>query len=68
MNEEVRPILKRDGGDVELVDLADNKVVVRLMGLCQGCLAADLTLKGLVQDKLRELIDPTLEVVEDESP
>jgi NifU-like protein len=68
LNEEVRPILKRDGGDVELVDLADNKVVVRLMGMCQGCLASDLTLKGLVQDKFRELIDPTLEVVEDESP
>ena len=68
LNEEVRPILKRDSGDVELVDLADNKVVVRLMGMCHGCLASDLTLKGLVQDKLRELIDPTLEVVEDESP
>ena len=68
LNEEVRPILKRDGGDVELVDLADNKVVVRLMGMCHGCLASDLTLKGLVQEKLRELIDPTLEVVEDESP
>jgi NifU-like protein len=67
LNEEVRPILKRDGGDVELVDLADNRVVVRLMGMCHGCMASDLTLKGLIQDKLRELIDPTLEVVEDES-
>jgi NifU-like protein len=67
LKEEVRPILRRDGGDVELVDLADNRVVVRLMGMCHGCLASDLTLKGLVQDKLRELIDPTLEVVEDES-
>jgi NifU-like protein len=68
LDEEIRPILKRDGGDVELVDLADNRVVVRMMGMCRGCLASDLTLKGLVQDKLRELIDPTLEVVEDESP
>ena len=67
LKEEVRPILRRDGGDVELVDLADNRVVVRLMGMCHGCLASDLPLKGLVQDKLRELIDPTLEVVEDES-
>jgi NifU-like protein len=67
LKEEVRPILKRDGGDVELVDLADNRVVVRLMGMCHGCMASDLTLKGLVQDKLRELIDPTLEVVEDEN-
>jgi len=67
LKEEVRPILKRDGGDVELVDLADNRVVVRLMGMCHGCMASDLTLKGLIQDKLRELIDPTLEVVEDEN-
>jgi NifU-like protein len=67
LEEEVRPILKRDGGDVELLDLADNRVVVRLMGMCHGCMASDLTLKGLIQDKLRELIDPTLEVVEDES-
>ena len=67
LEEEVRPVLRRDGGDVELVDLAQNKVVVRLMGMCRGCLASDLTLKGLVQDKLRELVDPTLEVVEDEA-
>jgi Fe-S cluster biogenesis protein NfuA len=36
-----------------------------MMGMCQGCHSSDLTLKGLVQDKLRELVDPTLEVVED---
>lgn len=64
--EEIRPILKRDGGDVELVDLVENKVIVRLMGMCHGCMASDLTLHGLVQDKLRELVDPTLEVGEDE--
>jgi NifU-like protein len=68
LDEEVRPILKRDGGDIELVDLAQHKVVVRLMGMCHGCMASDLTLKGLVQDKLRELVDSTLEVVEDGSP
>jgi NifU-like protein len=65
--EEIRPILKRDGGDVELVDLVENKAVVRLMGMCQGCHASDLTLHGLVQEKLRELVDPLLEVVQDVS-
>jgi len=63
--EEVRPILKRDGGDVELVDLVENKAVVRLMGMCRGCHASGLTLEGLVQDKLREMVAPLLEVVED---
>jgi len=65
LDEEIRPILKRDGGDVELIDVVENKVILRMMGMCQGCHASDLTLKGLVQDKLRELVDPTLEAVED---
>jgi NifU-like protein len=60
-------VLKRDGGNIELVDLADDKVVVRMMGMCQGCSTSTLTLKGLVEEKLRELVDPTLEVVEDEA-
>jgi NifU-like protein len=67
IDEEIRPVLKRDGGDLELIDLADNKVVVRMMGMCQGCTTSALTLKGLVEEKLRELVDPTLEVVEDEA-
>jgi NifU-like protein len=67
LEEEIRPVLKRDGGDIELVDLADGKVVVRMMGMCQGCTTSALTLKGLVEEKLRELVDPTLEVVEDEA-
>jgi NifU-like protein len=67
LEEEIRPVLKRDGGDIELVDLADDKVVVRMMGMCQGCTTSALTLKGLVEEKLRELVDPTLEVVEDEA-
>jgi NifU-like protein len=67
IDEEIRPVLKRDGGDLELIDLADNKVVVRMMGMCQGCSTSALTLKGLVEEKLRELVDPTLEVVEDEA-
>lgn len=65
LEEEIRPILRRDGGNVELVDLVENKVIVRLMGMCQGCSTSGLTLKGLVEDKLRELVDPTLEAVED---
>ncbi|MBA7483339.1 MAG: Fe-S cluster assembly protein NifU [Spirochaeta sp.] len=65
IEEEIRPILRRDGGDIELIDVKDNQVVVRLMGMCSGCHAAVLTLKGLVEEKLRELVDPNLEVVQD---
>ncbi len=66
LEEEVRPILRRDGGDVELVDVVENQVSVRLMGMCQGCHASGLTVKGLVEEKLRELVDPVLEVVQNE--
>ncbi len=66
LEEEVRPILRRDGGDVELIDVVENQVSVRLMGMCQGCHASGLTVKGLVEEKLRELVDPVLEVVQNE--
>ena len=65
IEEEIRPLLRRDGGDIELIDVKNNQVVVRLMGMCAGCHAAVLTLKGLVEEKLRELVDPDLEVVQD---
>jgi NifU-like protein len=66
VNEEVRPILRRDGGEIELIDVQGNKVVVRLIGTCKGCYASAMTLKELVEEKLRELVDPSLEVVEDQ--
>ncbi len=65
LEEEIRPILRRDGGNIELIDVEDDRVTVRLMGMCQGCNASLLTLKGLVGEKLKELVDPALEVVED---
>jgi len=65
LDETIRPILRQDGGDVELVDLAGNKAIVRLKGTCYGCQASVLTLKNLVEEKLKELVDPGLEVVQD---
>lgn len=62
--DEIRPVLKGDGGDIELVDMIDNTVVVHLMGMCQGCHSAKVTLKGLVEEKLKELVDPSIEVVQ----
>jgi NifU-like protein len=60
---EVRPALRRDGGDIELVDVAGATVQVRFLGHCAGCMAAHLTQNGLVRKKLREALgDDTLEV------
>ena len=60
---EVRPALRRDGGDIELVDVDGAKVQVRFLGHCAGCMAAHLTQNGLVRTKLREALgDDALEV------
>ena len=63
--EEVAPALQADGGNIELVDIDGNKVIVRLMGACHGCMGASATLQMLVQQKLRERVSPDL-VVEQE--
>jgi NifU-like protein len=61
---EVRPMLQQDGGDVELVDVDGRRVQVAFRGHCAWCPVSDVTLKGAVQAKLRELVDPQI-VVED---
>ncbi|MDA8083594.1 MAG: Fe-S cluster assembly protein NifU [Nitrospiraceae bacterium] len=52
---QVRPGLQADGGDVELVDIEGNKVIIALRGMCTGCMMSDVTIKG-IQDKIRELV------------
>jgi len=60
----VRPILQRDGGDVELVDVDENGVVkVRLKGACGGCPMATVTLKMGIERSLKKEIPEVTEVV-----
>ena len=40
----IRPLIQSDGGDIELVDVVDNKAKVRLTGNCVGCPSAQMTL------------------------
>ncbi|HUU30693.1 MAG TPA: Fe-S cluster assembly protein NifU [Phycisphaerae bacterium] len=61
---EIRPLLQADGGDVELVDVDGKNVQVAFRGHCAWCPVSDVTLKGAVEAKLRELVDPGI-VVED---
>jgi len=56
LEEQVRPALAFDGGDIELVDVAGSTIQVRFLGHCAGCMAASLTQDGLVQKKLREAL------------
>ena len=67
LDREVRPMLKRDGGDVELIDVQGDRVVVSLRGMCAGCNVAQFTLKDVVEAKLREFVLPTLVVEEEKS-
>ena len=53
---EVRPALRLDGGDVELLDVEGTTVKIRFLGHCAHCMAARLTQDGLVEKKLREAL------------
>ncbi|MBI4861480.1 MAG: NifU family protein [Candidatus Riflebacteria bacterium] len=61
---EIRPVLKMDGGDIELVDMEGNNVIVALRGTCSHCRVASFTLRDVVQAKLREFVLPDLNVIE----
>lgn len=60
----IRPRLKQDGGDAELVDIDGSVVTVALRGMCQSCPSSRLTVEGLIQQTLREHVDPTITVRE----
>ena len=64
LDEEVRPLLMADGGDVELFDVEGDRVLVTLQGACGGCASSTETLKYAIEAKLRERVLPTLVVEE----
>ena len=67
LEREIKPALKKDGGDIELVDVDGNNVLVKLQGTCATCSASQITLKHYVESKLRELVTPELLVEEVQS-
>ncbi len=64
IDEEIRPNLQADGGDLELVDVDGGTVYVSLRGTCTHCPSSQLTLKGGVEARLKEIVDPDIQVVE----
>jgi len=67
LEKEVRPALRKDGGDIELIDVTGNKVIVALRGMCANCQVARFTLKDVVETKLKEFVSPDI-IVEEGSP
>ena len=59
----VRPILERDGGNVELVSVDSGTVKVRLTGACSGCPMSTMTLKMGIEQILKQEIPEVKEVV-----
>lgn len=60
--DKIRPNLQADGGDVELVDVKDGIVQVRLQGSCKGCPMSEITLKMGIERLLKEQIPEVTEV------
>jgi Fe-S cluster biogenesis protein NfuA len=59
----IRPALQADGGDVELVDVQDGVVKLRLKGACVGCPMSEMTLRSGIERLLRQEV-PDLKQVE----
>lgn len=64
IEEQVRPVLEGDGGNIEIVDIKDKLVYCRLTGACQGCSAAQQTLRMLVEQTLKDAVDEQIRVIE----
>lgn len=62
--DKLRPFLQRDGGDVELVDVEDGIVKLRLMGACGSCPSSTITLKAGIERALIEEVEGIQEVVQ----
>jgi NifU-like protein len=64
ISEQIRPLLKADGGDIDLIDIEGSKVIVAFRGMCSRCPTAEFTLKDVVEARLREFVSSDIVVEE----
>jgi Fe-S cluster biogenesis protein NfuA len=62
--DKLRPFLQRDGGDVELVDVEDGIIKLKLMGACGSCPSSTITLKAGIERALLEEVEGVQEVLQ----
>jgi Fe-S cluster biogenesis protein NfuA len=55
--DELRPMIRADAGDIELVSIEDGWVTVRLRGACGSCHASDMTVHGALEPRLKSRFD-----------
>ena len=65
VDREIRPQLRKDGGDIELLDIVGDRVIIAFRGMCAGCHSAAFTRQDFIEAKLREFVDPAINVVEE---
>lgn len=61
--ESIRPFLNKDGGDIELVEIKDHKVYVKLQGNCNGCPMSFSTMKLGVENTIKQFAPEITEVI-----
>lgn len=64
INEQIRPALRADGGDIDLLDVEGDKVIVAFRGMCAQCKMAEFTMKDVVEARLKEFVSDDLYVEE----
>lgn len=63
-DEQVRPSLAAHGGNVEIIDLDNDKLFVRLTGGCQGCSSSNATIKDGIQTLVKKNFPTIIELVD----
>ncbi|MFA7173952.1 MAG: Fe-S cluster assembly protein NifU [Kiritimatiellia bacterium] len=65
VDREIRPSLQKDGGDIELIDVVGNRVLIGFRGMCAGCQSSAFTKQDFIEAKLREFVSPDIIVIEE---
>jgi len=60
----IRPFILADGGDIELVEIRENSVYIKLLGACNGCPLSTFTVTFLVEQELKKRIPEIKQVIQ----
>ncbi|MCB9060081.1 MAG: NifU family protein [Halobacteriovoraceae bacterium] len=64
LDEQIRPSLQSHGGNVELIDVDNDKVFIKLIGGCQGCSSSSATLKNGIEALIKKKFPDIIQVVD----